>query len=108
LPVSLDGEQILFCFGGDRLKAVNQPLFMVASQPGSPAAFHQPPDQMDACGDVGPAIDDVTAKHQVIVRWQDRHQTKQHVVTSVHVTDDPVMAPLGRHFQRFDPLILTI
>jgi hypothetical protein len=63
---------------------------------------------MDACGDAGTAIDDVTAKHQVIIWWQHGNKAKQHLVTSVHVTDHPVMAWLGRHSLRFDSLILTI
>ncbi|QNI58068.1 hypothetical protein SynBIOSU31_01188 [Synechococcus sp. BIOS-U3-1] len=43
----------------------------------------------------------------MIPGWQDGNQAKQGLVTPVHVTDNPVMAPLGRHLEHFDHLILT-
>ena len=63
---------------------------------------------MDACGDVGPAVDHISAEHEVVRGRQYGNQAKQWFVTSMHVTDDPVMAPWGRHSQRFSLLILAV
>ena len=63
---------------------------------------------MDACGDVGPTVDHISAEHEVVRGRQYGNQAKQCFVTSMHVTDDPVMAPWGRHFQRFNHSILAV
>ena len=93
---------------GNVLEAFNQTLFVISSQPSRPTAVHQSPHQVDACGDAGPSIDYIAAKHQMIPGWQDGNQAKQGLVTPVHVTDNPVMASSGRHFERFVHLILTV
>jgi molybdopterin-biosynthesis enzyme MoeA-like protein len=65
---------------------------MISSQPGCLSSSNQGPSQLHGGGGLGPTVDDITAKHDVIILWQSAEQSLQRLVTTMHVTDHPVIA----------------
>ena len=70
---------------------VDQTLFMIAAQPGRASLIDQLPDRGHAGLNFRSTIDEITAKNQLIVGWQNGQELQQRLITAMNIPNHPVM-----------------
>lgn len=77
--------------GSNRLQGIDESLFMITAKPDGPPLLNEVPRQVHRRFDPWTAIDQIPEKDQRIPVWKNRQEIAQRMVTTMDISDHPVM-----------------